>query len=53
MKKELATVNLSFENFLNEIDLILSKYAPLKKFLKQRLKFKRKPWITSRMLKSI
>ena len=39
--------------FLNKINFILDKYAPLKKVSKSKLKFKSKPWITSGIQKSI
>ena len=35
------------------INVVLNKYAPLKKFKKYKLRFKNKPWITSGIQKSI
>ena len=46
-------VNLSMESFLNNINSILGAHAPLKKVNKHKLKFKRKPWITPALQKSI
>ena len=37
-------MNLFFENFLNKINVILNKNAPLKKVSKQKPKLKSKPW---------
>ena len=35
------------------INVVLNKYAPLKKVKKYKLRFKNKPWITSGIQKSI
>ena len=39
-------VNLSLNNYLYNIDLLLEKHAPLKWLNKQELKFQQKLWIT-------
>ena len=46
-------VNLAMESFLNNMNSILDTQAPLKKVNKYKLKFKKKPWITSSLKKSI
>ena len=46
-------VDLSTNNFLNVINSLLNKYAPFKKISKYKFKFKRKPWITFGIQKSI
>ena len=46
-------VDNSFQNFLDEINDLLSKHAPEKRLSKQKLKFKSRPWITSGIQKSI
>ena len=35
--------NVSLNNYLSNIDLLLEKHAPLKRFSKQELKFQQKP----------
>ena len=44
---------MPMENFVNNMNDLLSKHAPLKKFSKFNLIFKTKPWITSARQKSI
>ena len=39
-------VNLSIESFLNNMNSILDKHAPLKRINKYNLKFRSKPWKT-------
>ena len=46
-------VNLSMDSFLNNINSILDVHAPLKKVNKYKLKFKKKPWVTPALQKSI
>ena len=46
-------INLSLENFMNIIECLLNKYAPLKKMTKKQLKNLKKPWLTSGILKSV
>ena len=46
-------VNLSMDIFLNKMDSILDRHAPLKKVRKYKLKFKTKPWITLPLQKFI
>ena len=46
-------VNLTTNNFLDTINSVLNKYAPLKRVNKYKLRFKNKPWITSGIQKSI
>ena len=53
IKKEEASINLSFQSFLSKINFISDKYAPLKKISKHMLKFKSKPWIRYGIQRSI
>ena len=46
-------VNLSINSFLDNMNSILNKHAPLKRVNKYKLKFKSKPWITPAIGKSI
>ena len=46
-------IDLSTNNFLNAMNSLLNKYARFKKISKYKLKFKRKPWITFGIQKSI
>ena len=46
-------VNLSIESFLNNMNSILDKHAPLKRINKYNLKFRSKPWKTPTIQKSI
>ena len=45
--------NLATNNFLDAIDSVRNKHAPLKKVNKYKLRFKNKPWITSGIRKLI
>ena len=46
--------NLSFHNnYIEEVEKIISNYAPLRKSRKRELKFQSKPWISSGLQKSI
>ena len=49
---ELNTDNSS-KRYLDKINMLLDTYAPLKKNIKYKLKFKSKPWITLGLQKSI
>ena len=45
--------NLSFHNYIKEVEKMISNHAPLRKTRKRELKFQSKPWITSGLQKSI
>ena len=45
--------NLATNNFLDTINSVLNKYAPLKRVNKYKLRFENKPWITFGIQKSI
>ena len=53
LKLDEKNVNLATNNFLDTINSVLNKYAPLKNINKYKLRFKNKPWITSGIQKSI
>ena len=53
MKLDEKNVNSATNNFLDTINSVLNKYAPLKKVNKYKLRFKKKPWITSGIQKSV
>ena len=53
IKSENKNIDFSFECFLKKFNLILDKYLPLKKLIKQKLKFKTKPWITHGLQRSV
>ena len=46
-------VNSATSNSLGTINFVLNKYAPLRKVNKYKLRFKKKPWTTSGIQKSI
>ena len=48
-----SNVNVSMENFVNNMNDLLDKYAPFKKISKYKLKFKTKPCLTAVLQKSI
>ena len=48
-----CNVNVSIENFVNNMNDLLDKCAPFKKISKYKLKLKTKPWITPALQKSI
>ena len=48
-----GNVNVSMENFVNNMNDLLDKHVPFKKISKYKLKFKTKPWITPALQKSI
>ena len=41
-----GNVNITFENYLNTVNTLISCHAPLKKFHKKQRKFQQKLWIT-------
>ena len=45
--------NLSFHNYIKEVEMMISNHAPLRKTRKRELKFQSKPWITSGLQKFI
>ena len=45
--------NLSLQNYIEEVEKMISNHAPLRKTRKQELKFQSKPWITSGLQKLI
>ena len=44
---------LSFYNYIEKVEKMISNHAPLRKTRKRELKFQSKPWITSGFKKSI
>ena len=48
-----SNVNVSMENFVNNMNELLDKYAPFKKISKYKLKFKTKPCLVVVLQKSI
>ena len=48
-----GNVNVSMENFVDNMNDLLDKHAPFRKISKYKLKFKTKPWITAALQKSI
>ena len=50
---ETNDVNKSFQSFIENMNLLLDKYAPYKKISKYKLRFKTKPWLTQDLQKSI
>ena len=48
-----GNVNVSMENFVNNMNDLLDKHVPFKKISKYKLKFKTKRWITAALQKSI
>ena len=53
MQIDKGNPNLSFHNYIEEVEKMISNYAPLRKIKKQELKFKSKPWINSGLQKSM
>ena len=53
LKIDELNVGNSTKIYLDEIDMLLDTYAPLKRINKYKLKFKSKPWITMGLQKSI
>ena len=45
--------NLSFHNYVEEVEKMISNDAPLRKITKREVKFQSKSWITSGLQKSI
>lgn len=52
-KRAHSNLNLSFDNFLKKVNFIISKYVPLKKVSKRKLKFEKKLLNTPGIQKSI
>ena len=48
-----GNVNVSMENFVNNMNDLLNKHAPFEKICEFKLKFKTKPWIMAALQKSI
>ena len=53
MQIDKGNSNLSFHNYIVEVEKMISNHAPLRKAKKRDLKFQSKPWITSGLQKSI
>ena len=53
MKTEDLNTDISTKSYLDQINVLLDTYAPLKRINKDTLKFKSKPWITLGLQKSI
>ena len=53
MQIDKGNPNLSFHNYIEEVEKMISNHAPLRKTRKRELKFQSKPWITSGLQKSI
>ena len=53
MQIDKGNPNLSFHNYIEEVEKMISNHAPLSKAKKRDLKFQSKPWITSGLQKSI
>ena len=53
LKLDEENVTSATYNFLDTINSVLNKYAPLKKVNKYKLGFRKEPWITSGIQKSI
>ena len=48
-----SNVNVSMENFVNNMNDLLDKHTPFKKIRKYKLKFKTKPWMAAALQNSI
>ena len=53
MQIDKGNPDLSFHNYIEEVEKMISNQAPLRKTRKRELKFQSKPWITSGLQKSI
>ena len=53
MQIDKGNPNLSFHNYIEEVQKMISNHTPLCKTRKKELKFQNKPWITSGLQKSI
>ena len=53
MQIDKGNPNLSFHNYIEEVEKMISNTARLTKTRKRELKFQSKPWITSGLQKSI
>ena len=46
-------INELFDEFLGIFSKIITKHAPLRKLTRKQMNFKKKPWLTSGLLRSI
>ena len=46
-------VNVSFNNFIDRVNVIIDKHMPLKKIPSKEFKMKFKPWINNKIIESI
>ena len=53
MQIDKGNPNLSFHNYIEEVEKMISNHTPLRKTRKRELKFQSKPWITSGLQKPI
>ena len=53
MQIDKGNPNLSFHNYIEEFEKMISNHPPLRKTRKRDLKFQSKPWMTSGLQKSI
>ena len=53
MQIDKGNPNLSFYNYIEKVEKMISNHAPVRKTRKRELKFQSKPWITSGFKKSI
>ena len=53
MQIDKGNPNLSFHNYIEEVEKTISNHAPLRKTRKRELKLQSKPWISSGLQKSI
>ena len=53
MQIDKGNPNLSFHNYIEEVEKMISNHAPLRKTRKRELKFQSKAWITSGLQKAI
>ena len=53
MQIDKGNPSLSFGNYIEEVEKMISNNAPLRKTRKRELKFQSKTWITSSLQKSI
>ena len=51
LNETINDVNAKFNRYLDNLNDIVKKHAPLKKFTKKELKLRNKPWINSRIQK--
>ena len=53
MQIDKGNPNLSFHNYIEEVEKMISNHAPLRKTRKRELKFQSKAWITSGLQKAM